>query len=249
MRKLIFIDNDNLKSANEDSDYVKNNLELYFNLPCDIVDNMQIVPDFKDMSREDMFILLFDPKNVICTWSMYTNTHYNSLGQLIYLLSCAGRNCIKDIIYIDGSGELLRVLDNVIRDNPTHAYHIIQAIETNNIISFSLDKDDDRVSGRIRMNFEGSDKKCFKLEKIDLFQLFTNKKNKQKGDIVFTHELSDVEVGDTLYNRYGESFVVDEIEKDYSCRIFKSHGKQIGTEYDTTHNMRTKSPFIAKRIK
>lgn len=249
MRKLIFIDNDNLKSANEDSDSVKNNLELYFNLPDDIIEGMQIVPDFKDLSKEDMFILLFDPKNVICSWSMYTTTHYNSLGQLIHLLAGAGRNCIKDIIYIDGSGELLRVLDGVIRDNPTHAYRIIQAIETNNIISFSSDNNNDRVSGRIRMNFKGKDEKCFKLEEIDLFDLFISEKNKQKGDIVFTHDLSDVEVGDKLYNRYSESFIVDEIEKDYSSRIFKCKGKPIGTEYDTHHNMRTKKPFLAKIIK
>lgn len=248
MRKLIFIDNDNLKSANEDSDSVKNNLELYFNLPDDIIEGMQIVPDFKDLSKEDMFILLFDPKNVICSWSMYTTTHYNSLGQLIHLLAGAGRNCIKDIIYIDGSGELLRVLDGVIRDNPTHAYHIIQAIETNNIISFSSDNNGDRVSGRIRMNFKGSNEKCFKLEEIDLFDLFISEKNKQKGDIVFTHDLGDVEVGDTLYNRYGESFVIDEITKDYTPQ-FMSKGKVVGHYYKSPHNMRTKKPFNAKRIK
>lgn len=246
MRKLTFIDNDNLKSANGDSDSVKNNLELYFNLPFDIVNDMKIVPDFKNLSKEDMFILLFDPKNVICSWSMYTTNHHNSLGQLIHLLAGAGRNYIKDIIYIDGSGELLRVLDDVIRNNPTHAYHIIQAIETNNIISFDSDT---RKGGRIRMAFNGGNEKCFKLEKIDLFELFINEKNKQKGDIVFTHELDDVQVSDTIYNRSGESFIVDEIEKYHSDRIFKSNGKQIGTEYNHISNMRTKSPFIAKYIK
>jgi hypothetical protein len=246
MRKLIFIDNDNLKSANEDSDYAKSNIQLYFNLPVDIIDGMQIVPDFRDLSREDMFILLFDPKNVICTWSMYTTTHYNSLGQLIYLLAGAGRNDIKDIIYIDGSGQLMDVLDRAIVNNPTHAYDIIQAIETNNIISFDSDT---RKGGRIRMVFNGRREKCFKLEEIDLFDLFIREKDKQKGDIVFTHDLSDVEVGDRLYNRYAESFIVDEIEKDCSARIFKSNGKPIGTEYGSIHNMRTKSPFLAKIIK
>lgn len=246
MRKLIFIDNDNLKSANEDSDYAKSNIQLYFNLPVDIIDSMQIIPDFGNLPKDEMYKLLFNPKNVVCTWSMYTTTHYNSLGQLINLLAGAGRNDIKDIIYIDGSGQLMDVLDRTIVNNPSHAYDIIQAIETNNIISFDSDT---RKGGRIRMVFNGRREKCFKLEQIDLFSLFIDEKNKQKGDITFTHDLSDVEIGDTLYNRYGESFVVDEIEKIDSSRVFKSNGKPIGNEYSSIHNMRTKNPFNAKIIK
>jgi hypothetical protein len=246
MKKLIYIDNDNEKLAKEDVDNVKDNIERYFNLPSDIIDNMTIIPDFSRLSRDEMYRTLFDGNNVICTWSMYTSTHYNSLGQLITLLAGAGRNYVKGIIYIDGSGRLLEVLHNIIRESQ-HAYHIIQAIETNYILSLNTAN---KECGRIRMNFEGCDKECFELRPFDLFQQFTSDSTKLKGDLVFTHDYSDIEAGDTVYFRDGKDCKITDIGKDDCGRkTLISNGDIIATQYSEGHNMFTKPYFIAKRVK
>jgi hypothetical protein len=245
MKNLIFVDNDNETLAKKDSDNVKTNLETFFNLPEDIIETMSIVSDFRNLSKDEMYEMLFDKNNVICTWSMYTTSHCNSLGQLISLLSGAGRNNIQNIIYIDGSGELLDRLNSIIRDNPTHAYYIIQAIETNYIISLSFNEN---KGGRIRMNFKGIMERCFELEPIDLFELFINEEKPQVGDLVFTHNLDDVSVGDIIYDRNGKRYEVDETTGE-DKKIISSNGKLIAQTHTSGHNMFTKKPFIAKRLK
>lgn len=245
MKKLIFIDNDNETLAKQDSDNVKTNLETFFNLPEDIIESMSIVPDFRNLSKDEMYNMLFDKNNVICTWSMYTTSHSNSLGQLISLLSVAGRNNVQNIIYIDGSGELLDRLNTIIRDTPTNAYHIIQAIETNYIISLSFNEN---KGGRIRMNFKGIMESCIELEPIDLFELFIREEKPQVGDLVFTHNLDDVSVGDIIYDRNGKKYVVDETTGE-NGKLISSNGKIIAQTFNSGHNMFTKKPFFAKRLK
>lgn len=245
MKKLIFVDNDNETLAKKDSDSVKRNLETFFNLPEDIIESMSIVPDFRNLSKDEMYEMLFDKNNVICTWSMYTTSHCNSLGQLISLLSGAGRNNVKDIIYIDGSGELLDRLNTIIRDSPAQAYYIIQAIETNYIISLSFNEN---KGGRIRMNFKGIMESCLELEQIDLFELFIHEEKPQVGDLVFTHNLDDVAVGDIVYDRDGKRYEIDETTGEYN-KLISSNGEGLAKTYTSGHNMFTKKPFIAKRLK
>jgi hypothetical protein len=67
MKKLIFVDNDNETLAKKDSDNVKTNLETFFNLPEDIIETMSIVHDFRHLSKDEMYEMLFDKNNVICT--------------------------------------------------------------------------------------------------------------------------------------------------------------------------------------
>jgi hypothetical protein len=169
MKKLIFIDNDLIESAKEDSDYVKNNLEYRGKLPESYVDTMDLISQFSFIPKDDALKLLFDTNNCICTWSMYTHNHYNSLGQLYSFLIAAGRNDIRGIVYIDGSGKIENTLEREI-SNYYHEfkglYSILNAIETNYIISF----DDDKAY-RLRIDLKGVHENPFRREDVDLNEL------------------------------------------------------------------------------
>ena len=168
MKKLIFIDNDNKKTAKEDVDYVKNNLESIGGLPSSYVEKMRIVADFSKLEQEEMYKLIFSKDNCICSWSMYTANHYGSLFQLTSLLRSAGRNRITDIVYVDGSGELPKSLGGQLTGDRKDVFQILNAIETNYIISFDIHKNE---CFRLRVELKGVDKSPFKREKINLNNL------------------------------------------------------------------------------
>lgn len=170
MKKFIFIDNDNLKSALEDVDDVKNNLILYAKIPAEIVDNIEIISDFHTLEKDKKYELLFSNKNIICSWSMYTASHYGSLYQLTTLLKAASANEIKNIVYVDGSGELPKSLENELKIDTKNVLHILNAIETNYIISFDLE-DEELTCYRLRINLKGFFESPFKKEKINLLEL------------------------------------------------------------------------------
>lgn len=131
-KKFIFIDNDGTALAQEDADEVKNCLELA-GIPDSMLNSMQIYPDFSQMSSDDAMKLLFSGEHIICTSSMYTSNHYDSLGQMVDMFRAAGRNDIKGLIYIDGSGKLLQALDGVFHfDKMIGSMSILNAIETKN---------------------------------------------------------------------------------------------------------------------
>jgi hypothetical protein len=167
MKKLIYIDNDNERRAKEDVDYVKNNLEYVGGLPAEQVEQMEIVSDFGHIGKEKVYELLFSKNNCICSWSMYTANHYGSLYQLISLLKAAGRNRIKDIVYVDGSGMLQKALEREL-PNIKEPYDLLNAIETNHIISFDLEAD---LCFRLRLEFKGVDESPFKRDRVSLLEL------------------------------------------------------------------------------
>jgi len=113
MKKFVFIDNDFKEKSLEDMFYVKhwfdNLKEKGFVLP-----EIEIKSDFHHLEREEQCRLLFAKDQVIVTWSMYTFTHFNSLGQLKVMLESAARNEIQDRIYIDSTNnQLFEALENM----------------------------------------------------------------------------------------------------------------------------------------
>lgn len=167
MKKLIFIDNDNEKTAKEDVDNVKYNLELIGGLSESQVENIEIIPDFSRLEKEDVYKIIFSKENCICSWSMYTANHYGSLYQLLGMLKSAGRNRVNGIIYIDGSGRIQKVLESEL-PNVKEPFELLNAIETNYIISFDIATD---TCFRLRLDFKGIDKSPFKRESITLTEL------------------------------------------------------------------------------
>lgn len=167
MKKLIFIDNDGEKRATEDVDSAKSVLEHYGGIPSEQLDTMEIVPNFGSLPKDEIYKLLFSKDNCICSFSMYTYNHMGSLTQLTKLLTAAGRNHIEGMVYVDCSRMIEKTLERVI---PTfeHAFDLLNAIETNNIISFDLDAD---LCFRLRVEFKGGHKSPFRREKINLLEL------------------------------------------------------------------------------
>ena len=139
MHKLIFIDNDKADITAKDLPLVKNLLQDTAKLPKQEVDEMTTVSLFNQLEREEQYKILFESKAIICTYSMYTASHENSLGQLLRLLASAGRNRIQDLVYLDTSGYLFDTLNRHI-DKSQHPLDILTAISNNKILTIDKGK-------------------------------------------------------------------------------------------------------------
>jgi hypothetical protein len=170
MKKLIFIDNDNLGKAKEDVDDVKIKLELYGILKEEYVETISIISDFSRMDKDEAYKLLFSTDNCICSWSMYTANHYGSLYQLLNFLKAAGEYEIKNKVYIDCSGMLPKALEGELK-NSKHAVAILNAIETNYIISFSHERE---KPFRVRVDLKGFYENIFKFEDVNNLEELLN---------------------------------------------------------------------------
>lgn len=168
MKNLIFIDNDNMLSAKDDVDCVKQVLSHIALLQCDYIETIKIIPDFSKLKEDKIYDLLFSGENCICSWSMYTSTHMGSLFQMINLLKAAGRNSIKNITYIDGSGQLPKALRAQLPTIEKGVLDILNAIETNHIITFDILN---RKCLRLRIELKGKHNDPFRLENVDLSYL------------------------------------------------------------------------------
>lgn len=166
MKKLIFIDNDSNEQSSQDMNTVKRRLRNKGGLNSEYLETMEAVTDFTRVEKNDAFKILFNPANCIVTYSMYTFTHYNSLSQLKGFLATAGRNNVKGITFIDGSGQVQEALERIIEDSFKNNISILNAIETNNIITYDMDDDTDFM--RLRVEFKGCRESCFKLEPFSL---------------------------------------------------------------------------------
>lgn len=166
MKKLIYIDNDRQEEAELDIDHVKDNLERAAKIPEEIINSMTIISSFAHKDREEMYEMIFSGEYVICTWSMYTATHYNSIGQFLRFMNQAAICEIKDIVYIDGSGNLMKDLNRVLDNDCKNAINVLQALETNYIISF-----ENNEVFRLRLGMKGKYQNMFKKEKVDLLKL------------------------------------------------------------------------------
>lgn len=168
-KQLVFIDNDHKERAEEDAVRAKQVLKHCSDIPAEYLNEMKVIHDFHFMERKEKYDILFDENNVIVTWSMYTRTHFNSLGKLEYFLERAASNEITGMIYLDTSMNLEKDLDP---KKSKYGVAILSAIETNYIISFDYD-DNICQSHRLRVDLtKGLYKSCFKREHLHLSQLF-----------------------------------------------------------------------------
>lgn len=166
MKKLIFIDNDNQKNSDlyDDfgrvEDFLNNNgiLPMFNNEIEEKYDMQTILNEDKDAAMQ----LLFDPNTIICTCSVYSAGYPHSLFQLLNYLQAAGRNEVKNKVYIDCSGMILEALNRNIRDAKL-PLPILQAIETNYILTNVKNKIE-----RVRVDLKGYFKDTFKTEEIDV---------------------------------------------------------------------------------
>lgn len=162
MKKLLFIDNDQSDKEHDDMGTVQNMLEAYCKLPSDYVSTMEYLGNFAHKNQSDMMAKLFSGDYAICTFSMYTASHYNSLGQMLRFLRAAASAEIKNLVYIDGSRKFEEDIGSVLKE-AKETMHILSGIETNNIITFT-----DTEAVRVRVEIKGLWDSPFKLEKVNL---------------------------------------------------------------------------------
>lgn len=164
MKKLLFIDNDNERTMKEQLHYTEDFLIVGCCLDASYVKSMKTIPDFWRMSRDEMSKLVYDGDEAIVTWSVYTPTgNYSSKSQLEHLLSGAGRYGIKNKIYIDASGEIKKALDRLIQADEKMIWSVMNAIESNFIITYDKWK-----PVRLVIDIKGFYESPFKLMPIDL---------------------------------------------------------------------------------
>lgn len=136
MKSLLFLDNDNKDTTKKDSDYCKNMLEGFGKLSSSYVDSMVLIENFGQEDRNAMYEKIFSNKYIIVTYSMYTVTHGNSLGQIIRFLRAASVSKIEGIIYFDMSGNFCESLGNHLSMDVKEVLHILNGVENNFIITF-----------------------------------------------------------------------------------------------------------------
>ena len=161
MKNIIFIDNDNLDKAQKTiDDFV---LPL-LNKGKLIVDksNISIIPNFSNRNIEDNYKLLFDPNNVIITWSMFTSGGSVSLQQLKRYMTGAGMYDKSGLIYIDTAGYLTKTCEGIINDSTQkNIQYFMKGIDNNYIISNYYD-------GCFRLKIDFNLKHFIRRDEIDL---------------------------------------------------------------------------------
>ena len=163
MRKIHFLEND-YKCPGSDEDIKTGKRRLrYCGLPTEEVEDMEIHYQFHLMEKDDVYKIIFDKNNILATYSMYIS---GSDGQMLSLLASAGRNGVKDIVYIDSSGQLPEFLDRELKDEKL-VYAIGCAINTNTILTYDYKSDSVK---RLKFELKGY-YDCITLEDFDVTEL------------------------------------------------------------------------------
>lgn len=163
-KKLIFIDNDDISRAERDvKNYVAPFLNVYGGISKKQASGIEIISDLYKKEKDDLYKIFYSGENAIITWSVYTPTAFhNSKQQLLHFLAVAGRSKVRDIIYIDMSGMMKESFSATLKyDELKSLYHILTAIESNNIISVGKSE-----FVRLRINLSSED--VFIEEKFNL---------------------------------------------------------------------------------
>jgi hypothetical protein len=164
MRKIHFLENDYQCPGSDDSIKTGKRVLRRCGLPTEEVENMEIHYQFHLMEKDDVYKIIFDKNNILVTYSMYVS---GSDSQIISLLASAGRNGIKDIVYIDSSRELPEFLNRELKDEK-FLYAIGCAINTNTILTY--DSKNDSVK-RLKFELKGYWDDCIILEDFDIIKL------------------------------------------------------------------------------
>jgi hypothetical protein len=166
LRKIHFLENDyKCPASDEDIRTGKRRLR-YCGLPTEDIENMEIHYQFGLMEKDDVYKIIFDKNNILATYSMYVS---GSDGQILSLLAGAGRNGIKDIVYIDSSGQLAEFLNGTLKGE-SYVYAIGCAINSNTILTYDYKTDSVK---KIKFELNGYWDDCITLEDFDILNLLS----------------------------------------------------------------------------
>lgn len=163
MKTLIFIDNDLPEKANENLGHAYRSLKYNGGMKIQSSDITLISEFHKAKSKlEDK---MFDISNVIITWSMFTENHFDSYGQLCDFMVIAGMQELKDKVYIDTAKYLADTLERAI-EHYNQSVYIIRCIENNYIIHYN--EDDGKF---YRLRFDINSNSFLKNEIVNISEL------------------------------------------------------------------------------
>ena len=111
MKNIIYIDNETEDSHKDDFDIATDCLYFCCGIEDDIISKIEPVLGLYHLKNEEITKILFKQNQVIVTYSLYSKSHFGSLYQMLFFLEKAGENNIKDIVYIDTSGNIKEALE------------------------------------------------------------------------------------------------------------------------------------------
>ena len=165
MRKIHFLENDYQCPGSDDSIKTGKRVLRRCGLPTEEVENMEIHYQFHLMEKDDVYKIIFDKNNILVTYSMYVS---GSDSQIISLLASAGRNGVKDIVYIDSSRELSEFLNRELKEWLELVYAVGCAINTNTILTYDYESYSVK---RLKFELKGYWDDCITLEDFDVTEL------------------------------------------------------------------------------
>jgi hypothetical protein len=163
MKQLHFLENDyQCPGSDESIRNAKRGLK-YMGVSAEDIKKMMVHYQFRLMEKDDVYKIIFNPNNILVTYSVYVS---GSDSDFLYLIGAAGRNQVKGITYIDTSGALVEFLNNALRSDIKNLRAVVSGINTNNILT--MDMDSENYTKRIKINFEGMYDDCVVLEDFDI---------------------------------------------------------------------------------
>ena len=131
MNKIDFLENDyQCPASDEDIRNAKRHLK-YGGIPIEEIEKMEIHYQFGLKTKEEIMKLLFSKETIKATYSMYCQ---GSDSDFMFFTAAAGRNHVKDIVYIDSSGQLVEFLNRNLRDEK-NAVQIACGINQNTFLT------------------------------------------------------------------------------------------------------------------
>ena len=169
MKEFHFLENDyECPNATDSIDSGKSRLS-FVGFDDKDIDKMKIHYQFHLMKRNEIQNIIFNPNNILVTYSMYIK---GSEYQFMDWLQNAGSNEIEGMTYIDTSGLLVKSLNDNITDYKKNILPMLCALKTNNILTVDSEE---LVLERIIFNPKTYRETYFETEKFDINKIINNK--------------------------------------------------------------------------
>lgn len=184
MKRLIFIDNDNLETAEKCvKQFISPFLEAYGGLTKDQAGNIEIFQDLYKADKDKLYDLFFEPATAILSWSTYgpNSDLYNSESQLLHFLRVAGSANVTGAVYIDVAGTIVNALTMAIKYRDVYkVFDVLCAIQRNQIITL--------VDGKFkRLKLRIGNEEVFELVEVDLQEVLCIKLKLE----AYNHEVTE----------------------------------------------------------
>lgn len=165
MKQIHFLENDyQCTGTEEDLRIVKRHLHR-MGFSKEEIGEMTIHYQFRSMNKEDIYKIVFDKKNILATYSSYIR---GSDTDFMFFTASAGRNEVKDVVYIDTCGTLADFLNDKLRESIEDLRAIIVGINSNIVLTYNPDSP--TYTSRIKINISDMYNNCIVKEDYQITQ-------------------------------------------------------------------------------